>query len=61
MMPFKKYNSIENTFDKGFVEEIVLEGIDKQEFVVQEILSASRVLRIRFVCRNQRERAIFNR
>ena len=43
MMQFKKYNSIENTFDKGFVEKIFLEGLDKQEFVVQEKVHGSNV------------------
>ena len=33
---FKKYNSIENTFDKDFMERIMIEECDKQEFVVQE-------------------------
>ena len=41
MLQFKKYNSIENTFDKGFVEEIFLEGLDKQAFVVQEKVHGS--------------------
>ena len=36
MVQFKKYNSIENTFDTAFMEIIVFEGFDKQEFVVQE-------------------------
>ena len=36
MIQFKKYNSIENTLDTGFVEHIRLEEMDKQEFVVQE-------------------------
>jgi len=43
MLPFKKYNSIENTFDKDFVEKIFLEGYDKQEFVVQEKVHGSNV------------------
>ena len=41
MIPFKKYNSIENTFDKEFVEKISLEVSDKQEFVVQEKVHGS--------------------
>jgi Rnl2 family RNA ligase len=36
MIQFKKYNSIENTFDKDFMERIFIEEVDKQEFVVQE-------------------------
>ena len=36
MIQFKKYNSIENTFDKEFMEKILIEECDKQEFVVQE-------------------------
>jgi len=43
MIQFKKYNSIENTFDKDFVERIFLEGQDKQEFVVQEKVHGSNV------------------
>ena len=43
MIQFKKYNSIENTFDKDFVERIFLEGHDKQEFVVQEKVHGSNV------------------
>jgi Rnl2 family RNA ligase len=39
----KKYNSIENTFDKGFIEHVILEGFDKQEFVVQEKVHGSNV------------------
>jgi Rnl2 family RNA ligase len=41
MMTFKKYTSIENTFDKDFMEKIVIEGYDKQEFVVQEKVHGS--------------------
>jgi Rnl2 family RNA ligase len=43
MIPFKKYNSIENTFDKDFVDRIYNEGFDKQEFVVQEKVHGSNV------------------
>ena len=43
MLPFKKYSSIENTFDKDFVEKIFLEGYDKHEFVVQEKVHGSNV------------------
>ena len=43
MIQFKKYTSIENTFDKDFVEKIFLEGFDKQEFVVQEKVHGSNV------------------
>jgi len=40
-MQFKKYNSIENTFDSDFIEKIRNEGLDKQEFVVQEKVHGS--------------------
>ena len=43
MIQFKKYNSIENTFDEGFMEIIFIEGFDKQEFVVQEKVHGSNV------------------
>jgi len=43
MIQFKKYNSIENTFDKDFMEKIFLERFDKQEFVVQEKVHGSNV------------------
>ena len=43
MLPFKKYSSIENTFDKDFVEKVFIEGYDKQEFVVQEKVHGSNV------------------
>ncbi|MDR1582132.1 MAG: RNA ligase, Rnl2 family [Prevotellaceae bacterium] len=36
MISFKKYNSIENVFDKEFVNKIKLEGFDNVQFVVQE-------------------------
>ncbi|MDR1594439.1 MAG: RNA ligase, Rnl2 family [Prevotellaceae bacterium] len=36
MISFKKYNSIENVFDKEFVDNIKLEGFDSVQFVVQE-------------------------
>lgn len=41
MIQFKKYNSIENTFDKEFLERIIQEGFDKKEFVVQEKVHGS--------------------
>ena len=41
MLQFKKYNSIENTFDKTFIEKIFDEGFDNQEFVVQEKVHGS--------------------
>jgi Rnl2 family RNA ligase len=41
MVQFKKYTSIENTFDKDFMERIYLEGYDKKEFVVQEKVHGS--------------------
>ena len=43
MINFKKYNSIENTFDKEFIERIFAEGADKQEFVVQEKVHGANV------------------
>ena len=43
MIHFKKYSSIENTFDRDFVERIVIEGFDKQEFVVQEKVHGANV------------------
>jgi Rnl2 family RNA ligase len=43
MTTFKKYTSIENTFDKVFVEKIFNEGYDKQEFVVQEKVHGSNI------------------
>jgi len=36
MVVFKKYNSIENTFDKEFMEKIRTESPDNLHFVVQE-------------------------
>ncbi|MDR2679522.1 MAG: RNA ligase, Rnl2 family [Tannerella sp.] len=36
MPEFKKYSSIENTFDKEFMEKIVSEGYDSLQYVVQE-------------------------
>ena len=43
MLQFKKYNSIENTFDKEFMERIVIEEADRQEFVVQEKVHGANV------------------
>jgi len=43
MIQFKKYNSIENTFDKEFIERIFIEECDKQEFVVQEKVHGANV------------------
>jgi Rnl2 family RNA ligase len=43
MMTFKKYSSIENTFDKDFVERIKLECSEQQEFVVQEKVHGSNI------------------
>ncbi|MCL1973559.1 MAG: RNA ligase, Rnl2 family [Bacteroidetes bacterium] len=40
---FKKYSSIENTFDKDFLEQVMLECSDQQEFVVQEKVHGSNV------------------
>jgi Rnl2 family RNA ligase len=36
MLKFRKYNSIENTFDKEFMEQIIIDECDKGEFIVQE-------------------------
>ncbi len=36
MLEFKKYNSIENTYNKDFLEKIKLEGYDALSYVVQE-------------------------
>jgi Rnl2 family RNA ligase len=36
MVSFKKYNSVENVFDKEFVDKIKLEGYGNVQFVVQE-------------------------
>jgi Rnl2 family RNA ligase len=36
MSAFKKYSSIENTFDKEFIEKIRLEGFASVQYVVQE-------------------------
>ena len=43
MLQFKKYNSIENTFDKEFMERIFTEEADRQEFVVQEKVHGANV------------------
>ena len=43
MLQFKKYNSIENTFDRDFMEKIRTEVPDTQEFVVQEKVHGSNV------------------
>jgi Rnl2 family RNA ligase len=40
---FKKYNSIENTFDKDFMERLIIEEVDKHEFVVQEKVHGANV------------------
>jgi len=42
-MQFKKYSSIENTFDNDFMEQIIIEECDKQEFVVQEKIHGANV------------------
>ena len=36
MNEFKKYNSIENSYRSEFIERLINEDFDKQEFVVQE-------------------------
>jgi Rnl2 family RNA ligase len=41
MIQFKKYGSIEHTSDNNFLEQIRLEDLDKQEFVVQEKVHGS--------------------
>ena len=43
MMQFKKYSSIENTFNKEFLDQIRLEGFEKCEFVVQEKVHGANV------------------
>jgi Rnl2 family RNA ligase len=43
MLQFKKYTSIENTFDKDFVEKVRLEVDAQREFVVQEKVHGSNV------------------
>jgi Rnl2 family RNA ligase len=43
MIQFKKYSSIENTFDKDFMEKIFVEGLDRQEYVVQEKVHGANV------------------
>ncbi|GHV43129.1 hypothetical protein FACS1894180_1320 [Bacteroidia bacterium] len=43
MLPFKKYSSIENTFDKDFVEKIKEQIPANQEFIVQEKVHGSNV------------------
>jgi Rnl2 family RNA ligase len=35
-MEFKKYNSIENAYQKGVLEQIIIHGFDKETYVVQE-------------------------
>jgi Rnl2 family RNA ligase len=40
-MNFKKYNSIENTFDSGFLEKIIEQGYRNAEYVVQEKVHGS--------------------
>ncbi|MDR3094405.1 MAG: RNA ligase, Rnl2 family [Bacteroidales bacterium] len=41
MVQFKKYTSIENTFDKEFMDKIRLEGLDSLQYVVQEKVHGS--------------------
>ncbi|MCL2041550.1 MAG: RNA ligase, Rnl2 family [Bacteroidales bacterium] len=43
MIHFKKYTSIENTFDKDFLERVKTEVPENQEFVVQEKVHGSNV------------------
>jgi len=43
MIQFKKYSSIENTFDKDFVKQIFDEKLDLQDYVVQEKVHGSNV------------------
>ena len=40
---FRKYTSVENTFDEKFMEKIYIEGFDKQEYIVQEKVHGSNV------------------
>lgn len=35
-MEFKKYNSIENAYQKGVLEQIIIHGFEKEIYVVQE-------------------------
>ena len=41
MLEFKKYSSIENTYNKEFMDRIKLEGYDSLQFVVQEKVHGS--------------------
>ena len=41
MLEFKKYNSIENTFNKEFMDKISSEGYDSLQYVVQEKVHGS--------------------
>jgi Rnl2 family RNA ligase len=41
MITFKKYNSIENTYDKDFMEKVKLEELDSRQYVVQEKVHGS--------------------
>jgi len=41
MIAFKKYSSIENTFDKEFMDKIKAEGLDSLQYVVQEKVHGS--------------------
>ncbi|MDR2585149.1 MAG: RNA ligase family protein, partial [Prevotellaceae bacterium] len=43
MMTFKKYSSIENTYDKDFLERVRLYCPPEQEFVVQEKVHGSNI------------------
>lgn len=35
-MEFRKYNSIENAYQKGFLEQIIIHGFEKETYMVQE-------------------------
>ncbi len=35
-MEFKKYNSIENAYQKVVLEQIIIHGFEKETYVVQE-------------------------
>ena len=41
MLEFKKYNSIENTFNKDFMDKIKTEGLSSLQYVVQEKVHGS--------------------
>lgn len=40
-MEFKKYNSIENTYQKAIIDKIFIQGFDKETYIVQEKVHGS--------------------